>query len=378
MRALSSVKGAVITAGALAVAISAIIALVPKGSGPPATLAASFVPPIQVYPDTSLDEYAARVRSSTTASVTTTGGGRLPSYHLAADTTSVVTTNDSTASSDTLGAASGTSSSETTTTNTATSSTESSASSTSTTSTSSSCTATPVAPGSTSSTTSTGLCRSAGGSFGAARSTPGLHILGSAPDAQNVAQQIPLVLRCPQNTHRSDGRCAPDAGAPCPPSGCTIVSPDTFDPGSACTADIRAGQCGAAAEINRALSDGVEPAAAAQRIVTLFAASRGEVSEHTVHPLGVMVTFEADLVGFTGTPATIRWSMFSADPARHLDPQWYQTVPVLSVTPDSNDDRFSSQFWVPEPRRRGDYYIRLEVDSADHLVRTYSDSPIFH
>jgi hypothetical protein len=214
--------------------------------------------------------------------------------------------------------------------------------------------------------------------FGAARARGGLHILGSAPDVQNVAQQIPLLQRCPLGTHESSGSCLPDSTSTCPPTGCVALQPDTYETGHDCTADVSAGRCGIGPLITRALSGGVEPAAAAQKVVTLFATSRGETTGHTVHPLGVMITFEADLVGFAGTPATIRWSLFSANPAQHLDPEWYRTVPILRVTPDTNDDRFSSQFWVPEPRRRGDYFVRLEVDSADGLPRTYSDSPVFH
>jgi hypothetical protein len=365
----------VITAGALAVAISAIIALVPKGTAPPSAFRASFIPPIQVYPNTTLDEYAARVQESTTASVTTPGGGRLPSYHLAADVTQIVTTSDSTDSSDSLGAGSSdTTSSSETTTDTATETTDTSTP----TSTSSSCTDSSDSSGGTGSTTTSDTCSSPNVNLRVSRAGS-LRVFGNAADVQTAAQQIELVRRCPLGAHEtSGGGCLPDSTLTCPPTGCVAFEPESYDPGPGCVADIRSGRCGAAALIAKALSDGDEPPAAARKVVGLFAASRGERTGSTVHPLGVMITFSADLIGFVGARATLRWSLFSRDPNQHLDPEWYRTIAFDSVSPTTNEYQFSDRFWVPEPRRRGDYYVVIEVDGANGQRVAFLPSPDFH
>ena len=347
-RVLTSVKGAVLTAGALAAAVAAIIALLPKGAAPSPALGASFVPPITVVPETSLDEYAARVEQTPTAAVESHSGvqAALPAYQPVADTFSAPASSTTSATSSTLTSTS-TSSTSTPTPSTSTPTSSTSTSSTST-STSTSSTSTPTSSTSTSTTI-------------APTNPSRTHILslGSDRAAQNVANEVTAMHLPPV----------------------TVGPVQHYDaivfPTSCTTQPNNPMLCGVRPEIEHQLQTGVAQAVAARRLVALFANSRGEVINHKLHPFGVMVTFTARLVGFQGKVATVLWSLYSAAAGAPLNEEWFKTVIAMRITPDNNDDTFSNQFWIPEPRPKGPYYVRLEVEDQQNILRTYSDSARF-
>jgi hypothetical protein len=88
--------------------------------------------------------------------------------------------------------------------------------------------------------------------------------------------------------------------------------------------------------------------------------------------VGVLVTYHLRLIGFDGERVTVGWSLFTPKPAR-LPEDWMFSRRAAVAEADRQDDSAVDMIWVPLPRRRGPYFIRLsvyddqgiELDNAD-------------
>ena len=93
-------------------------------------------------------------------------------------------------------------------------------------------------------------------------------------------------------------------------------------------------------------------------------------------PLGVTVNFDLTLEGFKGRRAVVRWSLYDAGGDARVPHDWLLNRPALIARADAASDRASGEFWVPLPRQRGPFFVRLSVhdDKGTRLARADSKS----
>ena len=93
-------------------------------------------------------------------------------------------------------------------------------------------------------------------------------------------------------------------------------------------------------------------------------------------PLGVTVNFDLTLEGFKGRRTEVRWSLYEAGADARVPRDWLLNRRVLVARADAASDRASGEFWVPLPRQRGPFFVRLSVydDRGGRLARADSKS----
>lgn len=98
---------------------------------------------------------------------------------------------------------------------------------------------------------------------------------------------------------------------------------------------------------------------------TVVASSRLHVTQASgapkLSPLGVVVNFSAQIDGYRGKRAIVRWSLFDARERTRMPQAWLRNRPALRLMPEAGSDRGSPAVWVPLPRERGPYFVRLEL-----------------
>ena len=90
-------------------------------------------------------------------------------------------------------------------------------------------------------------------------------------------------------------------------------------------------------------------------------------------PLGVTLSFDLELEGFKGRSVDVRWSLYDAGARERVPRDWLSNRRALAMRPEAAFDRPSAEFWVPLPKQRGPYFVRLSayddqgkrLDSAD-------------
>ena len=78
-------------------------------------------------------------------------------------------------------------------------------------------------------------------------------------------------------------------------------------------------------------------------------------------PLGVVVNFSAQIDGYRGKQSVVRWSLFDARDRTRMPQPWLRNREALRLVPEAGSDRGSLAVWVPLPRKRGPYFVRLEL-----------------
>lgn len=88
-------------------------------------------------------------------------------------------------------------------------------------------------------------------------------------------------------------------------------------------------------------------------------------------PLGVVVNFSAQIDGYRGKESVVRWSLFDARERTRMPQPWLRNRVALRLIPEAGSDRGSLAVWVPLPRPRGPYFVRLELldDRGNRLAK---------
>lgn len=78
-------------------------------------------------------------------------------------------------------------------------------------------------------------------------------------------------------------------------------------------------------------------------------------------PLGVVVRVNVDLVHGKGQPVEIRWELLDASSGevQSLSKEWLRDLAAYELLADSDPDSAFFKLWVPLPEQRGDYVISL-------------------
>jgi hypothetical protein len=108
--------------------------------------------------------------------------------------------------------------------------------------------------------------------------------------------------------------------------------------------------------------------AATSKLVSLLRSVRkaGTGAPGTWSPAGVMVTARLRIVNEQGHQVAIHWSVY--DKEQRLALPWTTTHQSLLITPRHTDDRIIATLWLPLPKRRGHYYVRLDAYVGGELV----------
>jgi len=113
--------------------------------------------------------------------------------------------------------------------------------------------------------------------------------------------------------------------------------------------------------------DLVDPEVAVERVARLFNETRTSRSTSgRIDPLGVVVTVDFELVGLRGRPIELSWSMWQTGGNARLYGEWLNTNLAYRVEPTSDRDTASLDIWIPLPKAPGSYYVRpiLIADGA--------------
>lgn len=116
-----------------------------------------------------------------------------------------------------------------------------------------------------------------------------------------------------------------------------------------------------------------EGEARAQALLKVLRGTRTRPSEDgRLAPVGVTVSFDAALEGFSGRQADVRWSLYDARGAGRVPRDWLVNRRAVQLT----DESASDDFWVPLPKLRGPFFVRIGVyDGRSRL--TFRDSRRF-
>lgn len=364
-RFVTSAKGAVLTIGALAGAVGAVIALLPKHEHAPSTLKASFSS-VSVVPDVDLEEYEERFASRPVAKV---GHGSHPPtlltipYRLmdAAHATASAKPAATSAAADPPTAP------ESPPTPVAETETDSSETSTEPTTTSESTTTTETSETTGESTTTTTEETSSSveeSSSAPFKDTEGVLARdGNGTDPEEEQAVLEDMSKIPLTAEELTAAKSPEGES------ATVAVPD------ACNSP----PCAMTPMIDNALTYDSDPVKAAHAVAAAFADSRGRVVEGKLYPSGVAVSYTIDLAGFADREAILEWSLWSHSDGRPLPKSWLHNVIAKEVKPKADDESFSSQFWIPSPPSRGDYVVHLTVYDSDHVEHGEAETtPPFH
>lgn len=128
----------------------------------------------------------------------------------------------------------------------------------------------------------------------------------------------------------------------------------------------------AAAAVNAAPPSGVaaDPQAAARRVVRLLrqVRTRPITTKDGVRkdPVGVLVDVDLELSGLRNETVSLRWQVRRVGKAKPLYGAWMRQVEAYRLTPESEHISVTvPDMWVPMPKRPGNYVVRVQVNLGD-------------
>ncbi|HEY6780500.1 MAG TPA: hypothetical protein VI111_06055 [Thermoleophilaceae bacterium] len=186
---------------------------------------------------------------------------------------------------------------------------------------------------------------------------------------------------------------SPDAGAPLRERLHDSVVGALSDPSLSklslperCVANIASTICGGQTLLYMAISpEGEEgpdsdasPAVIQQRLVSIFREARtGAPDQSGKRPLiGVDVNFQVSMTGFKGDTAEVHWSLHQVRGDGSAVPDAWFDRRVLLLKPEADKDTASPEFWVPLPRHRGPFVIRVSIFHGDTRLVERDSPPI--
>jgi hypothetical protein len=152
--------------------------------------------------------------------------------------------------------------------------------------------------------------------------------------------------------------------------------------GPACSEDPSDPNCGlgsAMAYIGVLNSDGspasVDSDLVGDHLTELLASSRMQPISGGQVPVGVTVNYDISLTGFRGRKVTIRWSL--RGPGGTVPLKWLKNEPIHWLRGEADKDSASDSFWVPIPKAKGPFKVRLGIYNGDNVRLDFEDSKRF-
>jgi hypothetical protein len=89
--------------------------------------------------------------------------------------------------------------------------------------------------------------------------------------------------------------------------------------------------------------------------------------------LGVFLQFGVQTKGYKDEQLPLKWELFDAVTNDQVGEERGRIV----LEPEANDDRASWHAWVPVPRGKGRYYVRLELLDEDAVPLDFAQTKVF-
>lgn len=122
------------------------------------------------------------------------------------------------------------------------------------------------------------------------------------------------------------------------------------------------------------------PKQAAKKLATLFVHVRKTPGTHGLtEPLGVVVTAQVSLENAKGIPVDVAWELSGGGSAsQSLNSDWVRVFRAYQLLATDDSDRGSFSMWVPIPPEQGDYQITLiaRSSSTDAPIATFVSTVI--
>lgn len=119
----------------------------------------------------------------------------------------------------------------------------------------------------------------------------------------------------------------------------------------------------------------VAPEVAAKRIATVLHRTRTvDVGGRRV-PLGLLVTTKIRLVALRHRDVSLTWSLLPVDGRSGLGRVWQGPNLSYRLRAQDDDDRVVVPLWIPLPKRKGRYIVRLDVFHADANLEQADSKP---
>ncbi len=110
----------------------------------------------------------------------------------------------------------------------------------------------------------------------------------------------------------------------------------------------------------------VRPATAARRLADRLSATRAERRDDgRKDPVGALVSVDMDLEGLRGQRLLLFWRLFPEAGTRPLPRAWSRPTVAYQLEPGTEHDTASVDLWVPLPRGRGSYVVNLVLTTED-------------
>jgi hypothetical protein len=93
-------------------------------------------------------------------------------------------------------------------------------------------------------------------------------------------------------------------------------------------------------------------------------------------PLGVVVSTDVALVGLRDRPVLVSWSMWQASGDQRLFGEWLNETLAYRLEATTDHDVATLDLWIPLPKEPGSYFIRLQL-TADEFRLDSADSEAF-
>jgi hypothetical protein len=120
----------------------------------------------------------------------------------------------------------------------------------------------------------------------------------------------------------------------------------------------------------------VPAAVAAERVVTILRDARSTGGPGPrAEPLGVVVSADLEVVGLRGKSVLFSWSMWQQGGHKRLFGNWLNRTLAFRLVPTTDDDTTSLDLWVPLPRSPGRYFIRVDLTEGQSPLASADSRP---
>ena len=114
----------------------------------------------------------------------------------------------------------------------------------------------------------------------------------------------------------------------------------------------------------------LSPAEAARRLVAIFAHVRLKGADDPVssqkEPLGMVLDVQVSMENARDVPVDIYWQILGAgSDSQQLNAEWVQSTPAYQLKATDDTDAGAFKLWVPLPSEKGDYAISITAKSTE-------------
>jgi hypothetical protein len=92
-------------------------------------------------------------------------------------------------------------------------------------------------------------------------------------------------------------------------------------------------------------------------------------------PLGELVSVDLQLTGLQGQPVFLSWSIFQERGPSHLSGKWLKNFVAYRLEATTDNDTGTLEMWIPLPKQHGPYFVRLTLTTAGASLASMDSGP---